>query len=141
MPLFKFTHYNKYGMLRSRIFFNESSQVTIKPGFGPFVGISPFKYESQSRYYGLLTSSVDGKKYLTPDWIEVLPETTIDDIKYIEPEEPKEKPKVWEFKSSSSDDMYKVKQLPDGRLTCDCWGFRAHKRCKHVKEVAEGRGA
>ena len=135
--LFKFTHYNKHGMLRSRIFYNESSQVTIKPGFGPFVGISPFKYESRSKYHGIFTSPVDGKKYLTPDWIEVLPETTINDIKYIEPEVPKEKPKVWEFNSSSGSDVYKVKQMPDGRLTCDCWGFRAHKKCKHVKEVSQ----
>ena len=43
---------------------------------------------------------------------------------------------VFEFKSSSSDSIYKVRQNGD-KLKCDCPGtWRAKdRRCKHIKEV------
>ena len=76
---------------------------------------------------------------MIPDWIEVHPKTTYKDIYYKEPKKKIDRSKLgkWEFKSSSSDSTYMVKEMPDGRLNCDCWGFRAHRKCKHVKAVAE----
>ena len=43
--------------------------------------------------------------------------------------------KTWTFKSDSSDKTYTVTQ---GKwLFCDCWGYIAHKKCKHIKKVTE----
>ena len=81
----------------------------------------------------------DGKYYHTPSWIEVHPKTTMEDI--IVEKDPFEElfvePKTWTFKSASSDKEYKVKINAKGSLSCDCWGYIAHKKCKHIKEVKE----
>ena len=101
--------------------------------------VRPHRYISKSRFYGVIRTGE--KAYMVPDWVEVHPMTTVQDIYYKEPKKRVERKKLgkWEFKSSSSDSTYVVKEMPDGRLSCDCWGFRAHKKCKHVKQVAEGR--
>ena len=79
---------------------------------------------------------LNGKRYHTPSWIEVLPETTYDDL--IQEADPFEElfvePKTWTFKSSSSDKTYTVREGRNG-LHCDCWGYIAHRKCKHLKEV------
>ena len=79
----------------------------------------------------------DGKKFHTPSWIEVHPETTHDDIEVQKNpfEELFVEPKSWKFKSATSDKEYTVKINAKGNLSCDCWGYIAHKRCKHIKEV------
>ena len=81
----------------------------------------------------------DGKKIHTPSYQEVHPETTHDDL--IVDKKPFEElfvePKSWSFKSASSDKEYTVKLKRDGNPYCDCWGYMAHKKCKHVKQVAE----
>jgi hypothetical protein len=71
--LWKLTTTNKYGNLRSRIVHSDGA-LTIGQGFGPFVGVKLFRYESRSSYHGIMTSPIDGKKYLTPDWVEVHPQ-------------------------------------------------------------------
>ena len=44
-------------------------------------------------------------------------------------------PRTWKFKSSSSNKVYTV---TEGKwLFCDCWGYIAHKKCKHIKQVNE----
>ena len=133
--LWKLTTVNKYGNFRSRVVYSEGA-LTIGRGFGPFVGARRFRYESRTPYHGILTSPIDGKKYLTPDWKEVLPETTLADIVYIAPEPVKEKPTQWDFKSDSSDAVYKVR-YNGFKLTCNCPGsWRAFdRRCKHIKSV------
>ena len=80
----------------------------------------------------------DGKKFHTPSWIEVHPETTHDDIVVEKKlfEELFVEPKTWTFKSSSSDKTYTVKYNKHGQLSCDCWGYIAHRKCKHIKDVA-----
>ena len=79
----------------------------------------------------------DGKKFHTPSWIEVHPKTTHDDI--VVDKKPFDElfaePEKWEFKSASSDKMYTVKRNKYDKLSCDCWGYIAHKKCKHIKEV------
>ena len=69
-----------------------SSQFTIKPGFGDFVGVKSFKYMSRSPYTPGLTRS-NGVLYMIPDWVEVLHETTLNDIKAFE-EEGRGRPKM-----------------------------------------------
>ena len=81
----------------------------------------------------------DGKKFHTPSWIEVHPETTLDDI--VVEKKPFEElfveDKKWTFKSSSSDKEYTVKRNRNGNLSCDCWGYIAHRKCKHINEVSQ----
>ena len=81
----------------------------------------------------------DGKKFHTPSWIEVHPMASFDDI--LVDKKPFDEVFVeeqkWTFPSSSSDKEYTVKLKRDGSPYCDCWGYIAHKKCKHVKEVQE----
>ena len=150
MPLFEFQNKTSYGQLRKRIVYNESSQFTIKPGFGNFVAVRPFRYMSRSPYQpGLVTR--DGKKFMIPDWVEVLPETTINDIKAFEEETRGRKkgtkkinnPNEWRFESKSDPgSYYVVKQISDYKVSCTCSGqYRAKDRkCRHMKEVMKELG-
>jgi len=82
---------------------------------------------------------VDSGTFHTPSWTKVHPKTTINDI--IVDKKPFEElfvePEVWEFKSESSDKVYKVKKNAKGNLSCSCWGYIAHKKCKHIKSVLD----
>ena len=84
-------------------------------------------------------SVINEKTVHLPSWIEVHPKTTMEDI--IVEKDPFEElfvePKTWTFKSASSDKEYKVKINAKGNLSCDCWGYIAHKNCKHIKEVKD----
>jgi hypothetical protein len=86
---------------------------------------------------GIIKTSSDRYVHM-PSWIEVHPKTTIADIQVQKDpfEELFIEKKTWTFKSASSDKEYTVKQGKNG-LYCDCWGYIAHKRCKHVKQVKE----
>lgn len=81
----------------------------------------------------------EGKKFHVPSWIEVHPNTSFEDI--LVDKKPFEEifvePETWTFESSSSSKTYTVKRTKSGNLSCDCWGYIAHKKCKHVKEVSE----
>ena len=81
----------------------------------------------------------DGKKIHTPTWMEVHPETTLDDI--VVDKKPFQElfvePKTWKFKSASSNKEYTVKYNAKGMLSCDCWGYIAHRKCKHIREVSK----
>ena len=88
---------------------------------------------------GIITGPVSGKRYHVPSWTEVDDDTTLEDI-IVEKrdftelfEEPKEQ--QWEFISARSGDKYIVRYNVRGDLSCSCWGYIAHKRCKHIKEV------
>jgi len=81
----------------------------------------------------------NGKTFHVPSWTEVHPQTTLQDIN-VEKKPFQElfiEPKTWSFKSESSDKEYTVKQSMNGNLSCNCWGYMAHKKCKHVKQVQE----
>jgi len=81
----------------------------------------------------------DGKKYHVPSWTEVHPETTFEDI-IVEKKPFQElfvEPKTWSFESASSDKVYTVRLTKNNKLSCDCWGYIAHKKCKHIKQVQE----
>jgi hypothetical protein len=136
--LWLFTNTNKHGNLRSRVVYSDGA-LKVGKGFGPFQAARRFRYESRTPYHGLMDHN--GKRYLTPDWIEVHPQTTYDDIVYNTPvvEEPKVK-NEWMFESSSGDGFYRVRQ--NGlKLTCNCPGaWRAKDRkCKHIKSVENGQ--
>lgn len=100
-----------------------------------------------SRHYYTVPYSNTGKggivhtvsgTFHVPSWTAVHPSTTIDDI-IVEKKPFQElfvEPKSWTFKSDSSDKEYTVKEGKNG-LHCSCWGYMAHKKCKHVKQVKE----
>lgn len=139
MPLFQVSTLNKYGNLRSRIVHRDSSQFTIRPkGFGKFIGVKRFKYEHVHSYVCPALTVINGKKYLLPDWKEVDPKTTLEDINWIKPTkpEPKVEPNLFKFKSSSSDSIYTVRKIMD-TYKCNCPGYWRSKtrECKHIKEV------
>ena len=80
----------------------------------------------------------DGKKIHTPSWTEVHPQTSFEDIEMEKKpfEELFVEPKTWKFKSASSDKEYTVKFNAKGNLSCDCWGYIAHRKCKHIQKVS-----
>jgi hypothetical protein len=45
-------------------------------------------------------------------------------------------PRSWTFMSSSGKEEYKVVEGKNG-LYCSCWGYRAHRKCKHIKKVKD----
>lgn len=83
-----------------------------------------------------------GKTYHMPSWTEVHPQTTLDDIKVEKKpfEELFVEPQTWTFESASSSKTYTVKINKNGKLSCDCWGYIGHRKCKHVKKVSESVG-
>ena len=87
-------------------------------------------------------STLNGKTYHMPSWQEVHPETTIEDI--LVDKKPFEEifiePKTWSFKSATSDKEYTVKLNKNNKLSCDCWGYIAHRKCKHITAVKKELG-
>jgi len=140
MPIVEFTNLNKYGNMRTRRFWKESSSLSFNPdGFGPFVNYRLFKYD----YEGILPPAIlklGGKTYIVPSWQEVLPETRLEDINWVKPK-PKVKKQpivVMTISSSDANKTYKTVYYPDsGKFHCNCPGrWRAFDgKCKHIKAL------
>ena len=84
-------------------------------------------------------TTLNGKTYHMPSWTEVHPKTTLDDIEIDKKpfEELFVEPQTWSFKSATSNKEYTVKLNKANKLSCDCWGYIAHRKCKHINEVTE----
>jgi len=82
----------------------------------------------------IFNSPTDNKKYLVPMWIEVHPETTYDDVKWIRPKAKKEIEHI-----QGSMGIYKTTYDPNkNTYKCTCMGFwRSKGNCKHVKALKE----
>lgn len=138
MPLIKFTHKNKYGNPRTRVFHKATSNIGFNPkGLGNSIEVSLFKYEHTHPVLPPTLIVLKGKTYLMPSWKEVVKGTTLNDIKWLKPK--REKPieeNTWKFKSSSSRKTYTVRTTVNG-YKCNCMGsFRAKDgKCTHVKQV------
>jgi hypothetical protein len=96
--------------------------------------VSVHKYEVEGSFHPGLHQSSDGKKYIIPKWIEVHPETTYDDIIWIQP---KQKKVIEHIQGSVG--MYKTMFDPNkNKYTCSCMGFwRSKGNCKHVIALKE----
>tara|TARA_R110002060_G_scaffold66885_1_gene75646 strand:+ start:6495 stop:6932 length:438 start_codon:yes stop_codon:yes gene_type:complete len=141
MPIVEFSNLNKYGNLRTRRFWQEKSNLSINPkGFGPFIGFKLFKYD-HNHYMSPSLVTIGDKRYIVPTWVEVLPETRLEDINWIKPKTKltvkKSKTVIKTFSSSSSDATYTTKFYPDsGKYFCDCPGsWRSLGNCKHIKQM------
>lgn len=82
----------------------------------------------------IFTSPADGKKYLVPMWVEVHPDTTYNDVKWIKP---KQKKIIEHIEGSMG--KYKTTYDPNKKTyKCTCMGFwRSKGNCKHVKTLKE----
>ena len=140
MPIVEFSNLNKYGNLRTRRFWQEKSNLSINPkGFGPFIGFKLFKYD-HDHYMSPSLVNIGSKRYIVPTWVEVLPETRLEDINWIKPKVKKVKKSktiIKTFNSGSSDATYTTKFYPDsGKYFCDCPGsWRSFGNCKHIKQM------
>ena len=96
--------------------------------------VSVHKYEIEGPYHPGLHTASDGKKYIIPKWIEVHPETTYEDIIWIQPKQKK----VIEHIDGSMG-KYKTTYNPNkNTYKCTCMGFwRSKGNCKHVKALKE----
>lgn len=147
MPLIQFSNLNKYGTIRKRILYTPSMPFKVDPrGLGPLVSVSMFKYRHEHHMPPALMVAHNGKKYIVPTWIEVLPETTLDDVEWIKPV-PKDTVKVkdeiksntWRFESKSEPGLFYTVTQKGDKFKCNCSGFfRCRDKnigCKHIKEV------
>ena len=111
--------------------------ISAKEVSGVFVQRHFYKVPFSNVGKGVIIKTSSDRYVHMPSWIEVHPKTTVNDI--VVDKDPFEElfvePKTWSFKSASSDKEYTVKLKKDGSLYCDCWGYIAHKKCKHVKEI------
>jgi hypothetical protein len=135
----------------------ETKIISLKPGevfsVSPIkkkiqhAGVRTFKYHVPKHAY--LPKAIvhfGNKTFIYPEMVYCHPDTTLDDIveEVIEIQKEEEistlkveKPKTWEFESSSGDGKYFVSLNKYGNPKCNCPGvWRAKdKRCKHIKEV------
>jgi hypothetical protein len=95
-----------------------------------------FRYEFNHYMSPHLYTSRDNKKYIIPSWIEVHPDTTMDDIKWIRPKPVKD---TIVEKTVGSVGTYKTTYEPSkDTYRCTCPGFwRSKGNCKHVKTLRE----
>ena len=145
MALWKFSNLNKYGNWRHRIIaLPDGKPFSHGPGFGKVVGVSRFKYTYEHPILppSIIVSPTTGKTYIVPAWIEVLPETTINDIEWIKPEIKKsviekQEPQTWKFESKSDPGSFYVVRQVGITFKCNCPGVWRSKdrKCKHIKEV------
>jgi hypothetical protein len=146
--LWEFTHKNKYGAKRSRILYRpDGKSFGINPkGFGSFINVRVFKYVYEHPVIPpSLFTDQKGQKYIVPSWQKVVPETTLNDIKWKKASKPLPKPekKEWKFESKSDPGhFYTVTQVSDFKVKCTCSGqYRAKDRkCRHMKEVMKEIG-
>jgi hypothetical protein len=92
------------------------------------------KYDVEQLYPPTFFTDNKGKKYIIPSWIEVHPETTIEDVNWTKPKLKKEIERV-----QGSMGVYKTTYDPNKKTyKCTCMGFwRSKGNCKHVKSLKE----
>jgi hypothetical protein len=81
----------------------------------------------------IFTSSIDGKRYIVPDWIEVDKDFDISkNLVWKRPVFEKEK-ELARVKASRGNTVYIISEYK-GKIKCSCSGFRYKKVCKHITE-------
>jgi len=156
MSLWKLTTQNKYGNLRSRILYNPTNtSFGINPkGLGPITIAGRFKYEYTHPFLPpTLYTNLKGEKFIVPTYQKVHPKTEFIDIKWIRPKVKKDNGvksqlKTFKYQSSSSSDIYTVKEYLNAdntiSLRCNCAGYwrvkDKNKGCKHIQETRKNNG-
>lgn len=91
----------------------------------------------------IFTSIFDGKKYIVPGWKEVSKNIILKDAEWVKEEIKIKKTEIeiFEFKSSSGDEVYIAKKYInlDGSIKygCSCPGVwrSKNRKCKHILEI------
>jgi len=143
MPIVEFSNLNRYGNVRTRRFWKDKSNLNVNPnGLGPSISYNLFKYEYRHPITPPGLVRLGNKKFITPTWQEVLPETRLEDIKWVKPKtkKPKKEETIIETHTSSSNanKTYKTMYYPEsGNFRCSCPGSwrAADRRCKHIKAL------
>lgn len=124
--------------------YSEGAYSTSNPGTSMFVRRHYYKVPYTNVGKGGILRN-DRGTFHTPSWTEVHEQTTLDDILvdkkpfdelFTSPDTSNDGYEPRQFTSTSSDKIYTVKRGKNG-FYCDCWGYIAHKKCKHVKEVQQ----
>jgi len=87
----------------------------------------------------IFKSPTTGKTFVVSGaqpWIEVSPETTLDDIKWIPTYKPEKalvnvQEETFEVEGSK-DNKYIVKRATNGTWNCTCVGFSFRRKCRHI---------
>jgi hypothetical protein len=70
----------------ARVIHSPTTQIGFNPkGFGSYIHVNVFKYEYTHPVMAPTLLKKDGKTYLMPEWREVHPETTLNDIIWKKP--------------------------------------------------------
>ena len=130
--------------VNNEIVFSDGALSITKPEMNMWVKRHYYKVPYSNVGKGGIVKFSD-KSYHTPSWTEVHEQTTLDDIiieqrpfdeLFTSNDESRAPYEPRQFPSTSSDKIYTVKLGKNG-FYCDCWGYIAHKKCKHVKQAAE----
>lgn len=142
MALWRFTHPNKYGHLKTRIVYSKGG-LSVSPKFGSPIYVQRFRYKCEGIIKPSIVTLPTGT-FIVPDWEKVDPNTTLEDIEWIKPKKKVvEKTKIikHEFESSSSNKVYVTKEYhkTDGSISysCNCFGSVRAKdgKCTHIKSI------
>jgi hypothetical protein len=77
-----------------------------------------------------------GKTYIVAGCMIPVPDdTTREDMhKYVTYSRPKPASNIWKIKSDSGS-TYTVTKRDNGNYTCNCVGFKFHRKCKHITRI------
>lgn len=130
--------------VNGKIVYSDGALSISEPEMSMWVKRHTYKVPYSNVGKGGIINTKSGR-YHVPSWTKVHEQATLDDIiteqrpfdeLFTSPasNEPPYEPRT--FSSTSSDKTYTVKRGKNG-FYCDCWGYIAHKKCKHVKQVQE----
>lgn len=134
MPLHRIITTMKDGTRTDEVVFSKTTQYSTVPSEIGSQLVHCFRYEVKSTIKPALVT-INGKRMIVPQWQEVHPETTIDDIVWVKPQK---RPRA-DVSVESSDGKYKTTYNSQTKqFKCSCMGFwRSKGNCKHVKELRE----
>tara|TARA_B100001287_G_C22649072_1_gene514264 strand:- start:1077 stop:1511 length:435 start_codon:yes stop_codon:yes gene_type:complete len=129
---------------KTKIEYSEGAWSTSNPVSGTWVRRHVYEVPYTNVGLGGIVKTASGT-YHTPSWIKVHEQTTINDIRvkknpfdelFTSNEETRAPYEPRKFTSATSDKIYTVKLGKNG-FHCDCMGYIAHRKCKHIKQATE----
>lgn len=81
-----------------------------------------------------LYTSLNGKCYILPSWIEVPANTQLSDIEIIKDTSSQETDTQDFMIKGSSGKIYTVTYSKRYGYSCNCTGYKFHRNCKHIQQ-------
>lgn len=134
---------NKANQPISKIVYSKNTGFSHKGSEYKSLEVKVFRYTHKDPVLPPTLLSLNGEKYLMPQWKKVHPKTQLSDINWVKPHKKKKKIEKFNFESSSSGKIYTAKKITtaEGKVsfTCTCPGFYRvkdkNKGCKHVQKI------